>query len=304
MVLRLENFWLGLRYFFLFPIFGLLPPPLPYVLARHLSHLEHRYHRTRRRRIEDAMKQYGKDVPPQETVLDLATQRYFEVTFCDEMDLFIYLFGFSKRFGREVKIEGEENLEEALKSRGGILLSAHFGGGFWILPFLKKRGVSAHFFSADIEKENYPAGKALYYYHRLRMGAVEKASGGRALYKKEGRGELKRALNDGEWVIILFDVPPFLVKDVMEVPFLGRKALFPRGIISIAEETHSPILPFFSFLDGGRQRRLQFEKPFRVDDVEASVNRCVTLIERNVAERPDHWHLWPVADQFFVNTRH
>ena len=100
------------------------------------------------------------------------------------------------------------------------------------------------------------------------MGAVEKASGERALYKKEGREELTRSLNEGKWVIILFDVPPFLVKDVMEVPFLNRKALFPRGIISIAEETRSPILPFFSFLDGGKQRRILFEKPFWIDDVE------------------------------------
>ena len=80
-------------------------------------------------------------------VLDLATRRYFEVIFCDEMDLFIYLFGFWRRFIRGVKIEGEENLKEALRKRGGILLSAHFGGGLWILPFLKEKGVKAHFFT-------------------------------------------------------------------------------------------------------------------------------------------------------------
>jgi lauroyl/myristoyl acyltransferase len=295
-----ENIWLGLRYFFLFPIFSLLPPPLPYLFARYLSRLEYRYHTVRRESIRTGMAQFLKGVPYSNEGLDLAIRHYFEVIFCDEMDLFIYRFGFSKRFIRGIKIEGEGNLKEALRNRGGILLSAHFGGGLWILPFLKERGIHVHFFSADIEKRNYPTGKALYYYHRLRMGAVEKASGERTLYKKGGRQELTRALNEGKWVIVLFDVPPFLVKDVMEVPFLNQKAMFPKGIISIAKETHTPLLPFFSFLDGGKQRRILFEKPFFVDDVEESFKTCVKLIETNVVQRPDHWHLWPVANQFFI----
>jgi len=297
----IENIWLGLRYFFFFPIFSLFPAPLPYLLSRYLSRLEYRYHPTRRESIRRGMAQFLKGVPCSREGLDLATRRYFEVIFCDEMDLFIYLFGFSRRFIRGVKIEGEENLKEALRKRGGILLSAHFGGGFWILPFLKERGIPVHFFSADIQRRNYPTGKALYYYHRLRMGAVKKASGEKILYKKEGRQELTSALNGGKWVIVLFDVPPFLVRDVIEVPFLNQKAMFPKGIISIAKETHVPLLPFFSFLDGGKRRRIFFEKPFFVDDVEEGVKTCVKLIEKEVVQRPDHWHLWPVAHQFFIN---
>jgi lauroyl/myristoyl acyltransferase len=296
----LENIWVGLRYFFLFPAFSLLPPPLPYFLSRYLSWLEYQYHPARRESIRRGMAQFLKGVPSSSGEIDLATRRYFEVIFCDEMDLFIYLFGFSRRLIRGIKIEGEENFKEALRSRGGILLSAHFGGGFWILPFLKERGIPAHFFSADIEKRDYPSGKALYYYHRLRIGAVKRASGERPLYKKEGRQELIQALNEGKWLIILFDVPPFLVKDVMEVPFLSQRAMFPKGIISIAKETHVPLLPFFSFIDDGKQRRILFEKPFFVNSVEEGVQTCVKLIETNVVKRPDHWHLWPVAKQFFI----
>ncbi len=231
---------------------------------------------------------------------DLSVRKYFEVMFCDEIDIFIYLIGFSKRFIESIRMEGLENLKEASKSKGGILLSAHFGGGFWILPFLKNRGMVAHFFSADIEITNYqPFRKALYYYHRMRMWAVEKASGGSVLYKKEGKKGLVKALTEGKWVIILFDVPPFLVRESMEVPFLKRRAWFPKGIVSIARETNSPLLPFFSFLDEGKKRRICFEKPFYVDDEGEGVERCVRLIERRIIERPDHWHFWPIADQFF-----
>lgn len=297
----LENLWLGLRYFLLFPIFSLLPIPLPYVLSRYLSLLEYRYHSTRRESIRNAMAQFLRAGPLSDEELDLAARRYFEVIFCDEMDLFTYLFGSSKRLTRRMKIEGEEHLEEALrKDRGGILLSAHFGAGFWILPFLKEKGIPAHFFSADIEKRHHPSGKALYYYQRLRIGAVKRASGERTLYKKEGRQELIEALHERKWVIILFDVPPFRVRDVMEVPFLSQKALFPKGIISIAKETHVPILPFFSFLDGERKRRILFERSFFTEDIEGSVKTCVNLIETNIVKRPDHWHLWSVAHQFFV----
>ena len=77
------------------------------------------------------MDQYFRDNPSREQGLNQAIRRYFEVTFCDEMDLFIYLFGFSKRFSREVKIEGKENLEEALKAGEAfsfpLILGADFG---------------------------------------------------------------------------------------------------------------------------------------------------------------------------------
>lgn len=286
--------------FFSLPIFSLFPAPLPYLLSQYLSRLEYRYHPTRRESIRRGMAQFLKGVPCSREELDLATRRYFEVIFCDEMDLFIYLFGFSKRFIRGVKIEGEENLKEALRKRGGILLSAHYGGGFWILPFLKEKGVKAHFFSADIKREHYPSKKALYFYHRLRNWAVERASGGRVLFKQDGKKDLMKVLEKGGWVIILFDVPPFLVRENMEVSFLKKRAFFPKGIISIAKETNSLILPFFSFLDEGGQRRICFEEPIHVIDEEECVKRCVKLIENRITERPDHWHFWPIADQFFV----
>ena len=121
--------------------------------------------------------------------------------------------------------------------------------------------------------------------------------------KKEGKKGLVEALREGKWVIILFDVPPFLVKENMEVPFLKRRAWFPKGIISIARETNSPLLPFFSFLDEGNKRRICFEKPISVGDEAECVERCVKLIESRIIERPDHWHFWPIADQFFSPRR-
>jgi lauroyl/myristoyl acyltransferase len=297
----LENIWLGLRYFFLFPIFSLLPPPLPYLFARYLSRIDYWFSSTKRESIRKEMVKLLNDFYPSSEALDLATRLYFEVIFCDDIDIFIYLFGFSKRFVRGIRIEGEEHLKEVLRNGGGILLTAHFGGGFWILPFLKEKGVKAHFFSADIKKENYPSKKPLYFYHRLRNWVVKRASGGRILFKQDGKKSIIGVLEKGEWVIVLFDVPPFLVRENMEVSFLKKRALFPKGIISIAREMNSPVLPFFSFLDKGEQRRICFEKPIYVADEEECVKRCVELIERRVIERPGHWHFWPIADQFFIN---
>ena len=152
-------------------------------------------------------------------------------------------------------------------------------------------------------KEDYPSKKALYFYHRLRNWVVERASGDKVIFKQEGKKDLIEILEKGGRVIVLFDVPPFLIKENMEVSFLGKKAVFPKGIISIAKETNSPILPFFSFLDEGKHRRICFEKPLHVIDEEECVKRCVVLIESKIIERPDHWHFWPIADQFFVNNR-
>ena len=297
----IENIWLGLKYFFFFPIFSLFPFPYPYLFARYLSYIDYRYNPAKRELIKKQMVKYLPHVKFSSGALDLIARRYFGVIFCDEIDMFIYLFKFSRRFIRDIRIEGEGNLREALGEGRGILLSAHFGGGFWILPFLSEQGIKTHFFSADIKKENYPSKKALYFYHRLRNWAVEKASGGRVLFKQEGKKDLTEVLEKGGWVIILFDVPPFLVKENMEVSFLNRKAFFPKGIISVAKETNSPILPFFSFLDDGKHRRISFEEPIHVIDEEECVKRCVELIENRIIKRPDHWHFWPIANQFFLN---
>ena len=120
--------------------------------------------------------------------------------------------------------------------------------GFGSFLILKEKGVKAHFFSADIQKEHYPSKKALYFYHRLRNWVVERASGGRVLFKQDGKKELVKVLEKGGWAIILFDVPPFLVRENMEVSFFKEEGVLPKGIISIAKETNSPILPFLFFL--------------------------------------------------------
>jgi lauroyl/myristoyl acyltransferase len=231
--------------------------------------------------------------------LALAVRRYFEVIYCDQIDRFIYAFGWPKSFIRSLKIEGDDNLKEALRNEGGLLLSAHFGGGFWILPFLREIGIDAHFFSTDIRRENYPHQTPLYLYYRLGNWVIERASGGRVLYKKGGRKSLIRALKERKWVIVLFDVPPFLVREKMEVSFLGKKTWFPKGVISIGKEMDVPIVPFFSYLDKGRYRRVCFEKPIFVKDEEKCVEDCVRLIEKRIMERPDHWHLWPSTGRFF-----
>ena len=297
----IENIWTGVKYFFLLPLFSLLPFSLPYRFSCSLSRVEYRYHSARGERIKKEMARLLPGEFNSIKAIDLALRRYFEVIFCDDVDAFIYLFGFSKRFLKKVKIEGGEHLHESLREKGGILLSAHYGGGFWALPFLKQRGFRVHFFSADVKREDYPSKKPLYFYHRLRNYLVEKASGSRVLFKNEGRKGIIRALEKGGWVMILFDVPPFLVKERKEVSFLGRRTWLPTGILSVAKKMNVPILPFFSFLDDGRHRRICFERPIYVKKEEEGMEACARLIEKRIIERPDHWHFWPIAGHFFTD---
>jgi lauroyl/myristoyl acyltransferase len=296
----IENIWLWLKYFLFFPIFSLFPIPFPYFLSRYLSRVDYWYNFAKKKSIKKWMNELLDGAHFSRRELNLATRRYFEVIYCGEIDIYIYLLGFSKIFMRRLKIEGEQNLREALGDGGGILLSAHFGGGFWVIPFLKDLGIEAHFFSVDIKPEDYPFKKALYLYERLSNWVVERASGRRVLYKRERKRGLIGPLEEGKWVIVLFDVPPFLVREKMEVSFLGKKTWFPKGVISIGKEMDVPIVPFFSYLDKGNDRRVCFEKPIYVKDGGKCVEECVRLIEKRILERPDHWHLWPFAGQFFV----
>jgi lauroyl/myristoyl acyltransferase len=120
------------------------------------------------------------------------------------------------------------------------------------------------------------------------------------LSKGEGKQGIRRVLEEGEWVIILLDVPPFRVKDHVKVSFLGKKILLPGGILSIARDTGAPILPFFSYVLDGRIRGIRFEKPIvRVENEEECAGQCARLIEGWILERPGHWHFWPIVHEFF-----
>ncbi len=234
--------------------------------------------------------------------LDLATRRYLEMVFCDEMDMYIYLFGFAKRFMRRVKFEGLENLKEAKKNRTVLLLSSHFGGGFWVLPYLKSQGIVVQCLSADHRKQDYASQMVMYYYLQLRMFAVEKACGTKIIYKTGARPKITKGLEEGRWILMLYDVPSFMIREKLELPFLGRRAWFSKGTATLSREMEAPLFFFFSYLDEGDQRRICFEKPIHVDDDEKAIKTCASLVEKRVMERPDHWHFWPVADQFFVPT--
>ena len=297
--LLIESIWLWLKYFFFFPIFSFFPPPFPYLFARYLSRLDYLYNVTKKRSMKKWMVELLGRSHFSRKELDLATRRYFEVIYCDEIDNFIYLFGFSKSFIRRLKIEGEGNLSEALRSHGGFLLCTHFGGGFWILPFLRDKGMKVQFYSPDIKKEDYPYKKAFYAYLRFSNWMIQKVFNRRIIYKREGKESIIKALKEGKWVTTAFDVPPYLVRENMEVQFLGKKTRFPKGLFSIAKEVNAPILPFFSYLDKGKGRKICFEKPIDVMDERECVENCIKMVERKIKEKPDHWHLWPFADQFF-----
>ncbi len=297
----MNNIWNGLKYFFLFPLFSLLPPPFPYFLARRLSHVEYLFDQKRRNAVRKGILLYFPDHSLRGEVLNLTLRKYFEVIACDDLDAYLYSSPFSNFYLSRLKIEGHPNLKKALKIGPCILLSTHFGGGFWILPLLKSWGVSARFFSAEVRRENYPGQVSLYLYHWLRTLTVKQASGRKVLFKGKGKEEMRKALENGSCLIVLLDVPPFLVKERIEVVFLGKSASFPRGIVRIAKELELPILPFFSYLDQGKLRRIRFEEPVRVKDERECVEKLVRLIEREILQRPDHWHFWSVAEQFFIS---
>jgi lauroyl/myristoyl acyltransferase len=296
----IENVWLWIKYFFFFPVFALFPAPYPYLFSRYLSRLDYRFNSAKKASMERWMTRLLDRTPLSKEELDQAIRRYFEVIYCDEIDNYIYLLGFSRRFIRRLKIDGEENLTGVLNHGGAaILICYHFGGGFWVLPFVKGRGVKIQFFSTDIKKEDYPSKRAFYFFHKLSNWIIGRMFERQVAFKKEGRRSLIKALQEGFWVSTAFDVPPYLTKENVEVEFLDRKTRFPKGLVSIARELNVPILPFFSFLEEGRYRRVCFEKPIYVKDEEDSVRECVRLIEGRIRERPDHWHMWPFADQFF-----
>ena len=107
----------------------------------------------------------------------------------------------------------------------------------------------------------------------------------------------------GGMVVALLDVlPEFVgVKAWREqrVPFLGRPARFPLGLLSAAARADATIVPFFGRVGADHQREFSFEEPCRVTELGETLTALVGLLEQYVRRYPYEWHHWPALQDFY-----
>lgn len=125
-------------------------------------------------------------------------------------------------------------------------------------------------------------------------------------HQHPGRAAL-RALNRGEHVLLLYDVPPsFDVGRTVTASLLGYPAALPAGPAILCRAAHALLWPF-CVVPAGRDLRLHSCDPFPVhasSDVEPATRCLARFAESVILSAPGQWLLWAHLPEMWSSTGH
>jgi lauroyl/myristoyl acyltransferase len=207
-------------------------------------------------------------------------------------------------FGREVmeiiaRKSNVEHLEDLLRienqGRGLVMFSCHFDSFMMGMVLLGMNGLHTNVItSAVIEDERvHPAVRRFYarYYK-----AMELHTGGKLIHKEVDLPYFEQALERGETVVNMGDIPGN--KSNVLVNFLGRRFKVPLGLWHMARRTNSALGAFVCLYESPGRYRVACLPPRDVDSSSPleSMRPIYAFLEKWIRKLPHRWtaaDLWP-----------
>ncbi|HEX6454431.1 MAG TPA: lysophospholipid acyltransferase family protein [Trebonia sp.] len=284
------------------PAAAFLPPALGYRLACWRGDWDYRYRHGKRAELMRNLR----DLLGEEEVSEDAAQRlardWFRFSSCEAIDV-MRLRHRAQPLRRLVEIRGRENLDAALAGgKGAIVCSAHFGSFDCAFSLLGACGLPVT--TIGRWQHNYTAGLSpaerrfwdVVYARRLRRHRhrpnIEPWPGRVAVAALAAA-----ALRANEVVTVAIDAPPLDADKprAVEVPFLGSRARFLPGAVTLAKVTGAPLLMGFMYrADDYRHQVLEISEPVPTEgDVASAFARCADGVSAAIRRAPAHWAYWP-----------
>ncbi|MCK4546990.1 MAG: lysophospholipid acyltransferase family protein [Candidatus Eisenbacteria sp.] len=189
---------------------------------------------------------------------------------------------------RQVRAEGLERLEEALQSRGGVvLLTAHIGGWEVGGAYLSALG-----YPVNAIARNHDATHITRFFNTRR-----EERGIRVLGTGERNRELLRLLEQGECIALLGDWDGG--GRGTWATFFGREARVPFAYVKFAERTGGQIVPGVAIRNptGGYRVRLDGSIKPTPGNARSTLDRCLRVLEQYISENLTQWFafnpIWP-----------
>ena len=193
----------------------------------------------------------------------------------------------AERLQALVKIEGMENVQQAMaRGKGIIIISAHLGN--WELSFhILSRATGS--LSAVVQFFRYWRLDRLVNNYRTRYG-------GQVIKKEMAVKQSLRLLRQGQEVAFLADQDAG--DDGVFIDFFGIPASTPRGPIMLAMRTDASIINILDIRQEDDSHLITISEPVELEisgdlerDVEFNTARFVKYLEKTVREHPCQW-LW------------
>ena len=110
-----------------------------------------------------------------------------------------------------------------------------------------------------------------------------------------------RMLSEKQLVSMAIDVPPLWVGNKAHATFLGRRCLFPTGLVQLANLANVPVVPYFSIRDSAEPMRqtLVIQEPISLQgDLSRDLQSCIERLQQVIRDHPDQWLLWDSFETF------
>lgn len=233
-----------------------------------------------------------------ETDLFQAARTLRRVLLIDAADVFFSIFRSKKSLPHWVTCTSAPE-----RGQSTLILSAHRGNGWWLLPQLAAQGEPVHFVIAPPSPPANLSDYFLWPVRRLRWRLLNKI-GGVPLVSAKGAIQVTRDIfSQHGRVLALIDLPSTVARPSVPVPFLSRTAFMPRRLIDTALEAGANIYYCRSdFNPSDFKVHIEFEKIDTHFGAQAVFETYARLLEADICSQPGSWHAWGHVQLFFNDT--
>jgi len=183
----------------------------------------------------------------------------------------------------------------------GVLLTFHWGAGWWIWPELGAHGIAAHFLARQPQGRSLGLTRVSHAFGRLREWAMHRSGGAGALFTGGSSAKIAEAFAQRHAVVGMLDLPPAAGQRALPVTVLGREARFPYGLLRLAAAANVPVTLFsvgLNVADGTRDMRIE-TLPAGLAP-EAALARYAAHLDARLRDTPAYWQIWREAAALFT----
>jgi hypothetical protein len=219
------------------------------------------------------------------------------VTLIDHADHYLGLFRTDRWMGKYLQVEGAwPDAGKAL-----MLMSFHWGAGYWGLRHAAAHGLYPHALVASLETPAYAGRFVLTAYARARNANVARTLQAPVIDVARQLKKVLMAVRRQEPLLSVVDVPADGAISSTPVQVLGMTAKVPSGLFRLVADHQIPIALYVTGIDlqtGMRFLRIRYVAPS--SNMEATVEDVFRDLGQAIAQSAPSWHFWGISERFFA----
>jgi hypothetical protein len=222
------------------------------------------------------------------------------VTLVDHADHYLGLWRSDTWMQENLRVEGAWPTD----GQGVLLLTFHWGAGYWGLRHAAAQGLRPHALVATLDSQAYQDRTVMSWYARSRNAHVARTLVSPTIDVAQQLKQVIQALRDKHSLLGVVDVPADAAQVSMAVQILGQQARVPRGLLRLAVDQKVPVVIYITGLDTRTGLRFLRIKQLGVyKTVECLAAQVFGELEQIIAEDAPAWHFWGIADRIFTDAR-